>query len=510
VLPSSGNYVQSLAIDGQSLGFADRREAVADGQLLYRGALAMGRDTLRVDLGVTVVRDAPPSPVIRDGSALTTLSPINANFNPADARIDENKYQVALAYEHPTSIGEWDTLVSLAHSDIVDIRAFLHPDLSGDADTQNQRRLINDDYFDTHLSGRLFDETTFVVGADVLYGLGRQTTLNGNSAYNVPLDGSVVPPPTSALIVNEIGTVQDQRIFAGQYAQADWKRDGFDLVAGFRLNETYEHRYASDFSAPDFAAGSNNRTTVKPSRTVGLSYRTWKAGDDEIVAYADYRNDFKPSAIDFGPDFQPDVLLPETAQSYEAGLKGAALDGTFTWQGEAFLETFQNLVAASDTGLLVNQGRERLKGVELEARWQVTPDLALAGNVAWHDARFTAYQFFDDGLGAYVNVAGNNLPLSPHILASGGILYTPETGFNATVVMNYVGRRYLDEENVAPVGGYAALAATLGYRFGRYSLTLEGTNLTNARPPVSASEFGSESFYLLPARQLWLKLGAKI
>ena len=42
------------------------------------------------------------------------------------------------------SIGQWDTLVSVAHSDITDIRAFLHSDLSGAADSQDQDRHIDD------------------------------------------------------------------------------------------------------------------------------------------------------------------------------------------------------------------------------------------------------------------------------------------------------------------------------------------------------------------------------
>ncbi|MBV8497479.1 MAG: hypothetical protein JO361_11910, partial [Gammaproteobacteria bacterium] len=50
------------------------------------------------------------------------------------------------------------------------------------------------------------------------------------------------------------------------------------------------------------------------------------------------------------------------------------------------------------------------------------------------------------------------------------------------------------------------LDATLGYRLGRYQLSLEGVNVTDQRPPVSASEFGSESFYLLNARTLWVRL----
>jgi outer membrane receptor protein involved in Fe transport len=109
-----------------------------------------------------------------------------------------------------------------------------------------------------------------------------------------------------------------------------------------------------------------------------------------------------------------------------------------------------------------------------------------------------------------VDVAGNALTLSPHILASAGLLYIPEQGFNGTFVANYVGQRYLDEENTARVNGYTTLAATLGYRFDRYSAALEGTNLTNERPPVSASEFGSQSFYLLNGRMLWLRFGCSL
>jgi iron complex outermembrane receptor protein len=243
---------------------------------------------------------------------------------------------------------------------------------------------------------------------------------------------------------------------------------------------------------------------------VGISYRPWKQGGDELVIYGDYRNAFKPAALDFGPDYTPDVLLPETAQSYEAGLKGALDAGRLSWQVELFQLDFHNLVVPTPSGALANAAGERLRGVEVESRWQLTPNLAIAGDFAWHDATFSRYLFVDPDTGVGVDVAGNQLPLSPRVLASAGILYTPPQGLNATVVVNYVGRRYLDEENTAPVGGYATLAATLGYRWGRYGVAVEGENLTNERPPVTSSEFGSESFYLLNARTVWVKLSYRL
>ncbi|MEO8976975.1 MAG: TonB-dependent receptor, partial [Casimicrobiaceae bacterium] len=224
--------------------------------------------------------------------------------------------------------------------------------MTGDADTQNQSRHIDDDYLDTHLTHHLGTDWTFVFGADALYGHGTQTTLNGNSAYTVPLDGSVLPPPTSALPVTEIGTVNDRRNFLGQYGQFDWKpNDQWDVLAGLRLNETTENRFASDLvvGAPELSQ-SDRRSVVKPAEMIGVSDRFWRDGADEAVLYADYRNAFKPAAIDFGPDYQPAVLLPETAKSFEGGIKGVVLGGRLTYQGELFLEDFKNLVVASNTG----------------------------------------------------------------------------------------------------------------------------------------------------------------
>jgi len=508
VLPGTDDFKQSLAVDGQSLGFADKREGVADGQFLYRATDDLGAGTLRLDTDLTFTHDAPPSPIVRIGTELAPEIPLNANFNPANAEISENKYQGDIGWTQPTALGTWDTLVSYAHSDVRYIAGYLHPDLSGTVDTQDQQRLVNDAYADTHVTNEDLANVTIIGGMDALYGYGRQGTLNDNSAYTVPLNGSVLPPSTSQLTPNEIGSVNDKRWFMGQYLQADWKPDQrWDVMAGVRLNETFEHQFSSDDNllSPPFASETSNRNVVRPAETVGVSYKAWENDGDEAVFYADYRNAFKPSAQDFGPDYQPTVLLPETAQSYEAGIKGALDNARISYDLEGFLDNFQNLVVPLPTGFLTNAAKEQLKGIELETQYQLAPDLALAANFAYHDAHFTDYLFFD-GVNS-VNVAGKALPLSPNILASGGILYTPAQGFNGTVVVNYVGRRYLDEENTAPVPGYTTLAATLGYRFARYQISLEGTNLTNQRPPVSASEFGSSSFYLLDARMVWLKLG---
>jgi iron complex outermembrane receptor protein len=518
VLPTQGDYRHALAVDAESLGFADAREAVRNAHALYRGTGSLGAGTFRIDADLSFTRDVPPSPVVRDGIALTAITPRDANFNPADSAVDENRYHLSLGYSQETDLGLWDTIVSFAHSDIRDIRGFLQPDLidngSENADSQNQRRFINDAYFDTHVANRWGEAFDLVAGADLLYGLGKQISVNG--AYYVPLTGATLAPASSSLHIDEINTISDQRFFAGQYIQADWKPDArWDFTAGLRLNETFEAKdsaHIDGFDPADDESARENHQAVRLSGTVGVSFRAWSDGNDEMVFYADYRNVFKPSAIDFGPDYTPDILDPETAQSYEGGVKGSLFDGRLHFQTELFLLNFQNLVVATTNALgdpvLVNAGGERLQGAEVDVRYALTEDLELAGTFAFHDARFTHFML-DDG-GTPIDVSGNQLTLAPRILASGGLLYTPPQGLRATIVLNYAGRRYLDEENAAPAPGYEILAATIGYRFGRYELSLRGFNLTDRRPPVSQSEFGASSYYLLPARSVFVNLAASL
>ena len=78
------------------------------------------------------------------------------------------------------------------------------------------------------------------------------------------------------------------------------------------------------------------------------------------MVYADYRNAFKPAAIDFGPDYTPDLLRPEEAQSYEVGLKGSADDARVSYQAEVFRLNFTNLVVATSSGALANAAGESL------------------------------------------------------------------------------------------------------------------------------------------------------
>jgi outer membrane receptor protein involved in Fe transport len=74
----------------------------------------------------------------------------------------------------------------------------------------------------------------------------------------------------------------------------------------------------------------------------------------------------------------------------------------------------------------------------------------------------------------------------------------------------YVGRRFLDIANQAPTGSYMTEDLTVGYRGPRYSISFNGYNLSNKRVPVSGSEFGDQSYYLLTGRTVFVNFGASL
>ena len=508
-LPKVGGLKQTLSLSGENQGFADRFETVRDLKGQYRAETPLGGGDLKLSLEFALRRDRPQSPTVLEDGKLTRLTPLNANYNPANGRIDNDSVHGAAVYEHATPFGLWTSIASVGYTEITDIRGFLRADLTdtGDAnaDSQAQRRRILDGYLDSHLS---FDGpfgAKMLVGADVLTGAGRQISRNGE--YYVPLNGKIRAPSTSSLHVDEINTIKDTRVFAGQYVQADWTSGPINLLAGIRLNETAEHKHSGHIDTLDPSASEaagDHRTGARLSGNLGLSWRFWQSGVDHAVVYADLRKTSQTGSVDFGPDYTPDVLKTERASIYEAGLKGVAFSGALEYEASAFLLNDHNLeIATTDANgnpFIQNAGSERLKGVEAEARWHAAKALDLFASASWHDAYFTHYIASEGG--ANINVTGNSLTLSPTWLLAAGAVYAPTSGLGGSVVVNFADKRWLDLANTARAPAYATVDAGLTWKTGRYQLFLRGTNLTDRRDAVTASEFGDQSFYRLSGRKV--------
>jgi len=495
-LAAGGAYRQSLTLDGEHRGFSGPRAGLDRGHVLYRGAIDTPGGEVRLDFDLTRLRQDPGSPHLRAGAVLAPDLPLDANYNPADAHVDENRYQVTAGYERSLGAGITSTTLSVTRSNHDIVRGFLDEEYIDDGSTPNaagfvQDRDITDLYFDTH-HARVFDNgATLTVGLDYLYGKGEQGS--GLFDYYVSKRGGDAPA-SSSLPVTEYFDLADRRRFAGAYVQLSLPlSEDVNLLAGGRLNRTREKRTAEE--------DTDTLTRTRFGGVIGFNWKLWQRGEGRVVAFADYRNTYKPAAIDFGPESEGGILDPETADSYEAGLKSQWLDGRMSLEFSAFDMRFNNLVVKqSVNGLpaLANAGKEHFKGAELEMRYQLTPELLLAGTYAWHQARFGDYvQTFD---GVPTQLAGHDLEMSPRKLAGVGMVYEASRGLYGSVVFDYVGSRYYNKRNTARAGSYTTFDASLGQRFGQWDLGVRGRNLTDRRPAVSESELGESQYYRLPAR----------
>lgn len=526
-LKSLGEYRQSLAVNLEQRNHEEDRTSFTRYHGFYRGASDLGPARFHVDGDVSILSQDPTGNLLlRDGPVLHGELPINANYNPVGARLDQDRYHLAIGLDGSNSLGNWSSTLAVTRTEDDLLRGFLRgeafsvpPDAGvGDgfqADGYSQRRKITDVYFDIHVASDISTDLNLTYGLDYLRGDGSQHA--SNFGYCIDVNGRELAC-VGAHHADELVRSDDQRDFAGLYAQLEWRlTPAVDVLAGLRLNHTRETASgrAIDNTGPSPVVafeGRDERKRTRLSGVLGANWHAWSEGKDELTLYADYRNSYKPLAIDFGPEAETDVLESETAASYEAGVKLQLMDGRLYFDSSVFHMDFRNGLTFADDGtgnfVRANGGETRFKGFEFESRYELLPELQLAIHYARHDARFVRFTR-DNGADA----SGNRFEMSPRLQGGIGLLYTASKGFSGSLVADYIGNRKLNKSNSVGAEGYTTLDGSLSYGIGKYRFQLNGYNLTDRRDPVAESELseavtvtGTAGYYHLPGRYLELSV----
>ncbi|HMK91747.1 MAG TPA: TonB-dependent receptor [Thermoleophilia bacterium] len=505
-LPAIAGFDSSLTLDGARQGYKDDRTDWSRGHLQWRNSRALGGGVFRFDVDGTLLDQDPASPRPRVGTTLSPLVPLDTNNNPAGSFINDRRLALTAGYDHPLGASMWSSMLSFSRATSDSFRGFLVDVTTDDPNAHGFRENIRltDVYFDSHFAWTRWSRTRLVAGFDYLHGGG--SGVGGDFDYFVNLDGS--NPPTSAELPPAADIhIDDTRDFFGLYGQLEFQpAPRWRLEAGLRLNQTNESRTAStlDFESGELDAGSDSRNVTRPSGSLGAVWTAWERGKQSVRLWADYRYAYKPAAIDFGLDSSDEILKPETANSYEIGVKTRFLDGRGTLDLSGFLQDFDNLVIAQEEGEglpgLTNSGKQRFKGFEASLGLRLPSHITARASYSYHDARFK--DFVQDFDGVPVQLAGNQLEMSAHNMGALGLLYAPPKGLTGLLELNFVGTRFLDKRNTAPTDGYTTLSVGVGYRWRQLELRVDGRNLTDERPPVSESELGDSQYYMLPARQV--------
>jgi iron complex outermembrane receptor protein len=455
---------------------------------------------------------------VREGTTLSPDNPVDTNYNPPGAFLDDHRFTGMVGFDRKVGGGLWSTTGSVSHSRQDIYRGFVttlsdnpDPDTGGgdDAHGIKERIHLTDVYVDSHLSWKLPRAVTLLAGADYQHGTGNAE--GADFDYFVHRNGSFEQAfPVTKPDVLDV-TINDHRDFFGPYASVEWQPlDRLRFDAGVRLNVTHENRKDADPGAE--TSSEFSQTNVRASGSIGAIFTAWQHDQDSLNLYVNYRDTFKPAAIDFGigeneggGDGESTILKPETSRSVEGGIKSRFWNRRIEWEASGFFMDFSNLVVATvdadGNPHLENAGAEHFKGFETGVALFLSHDVIARANYSYHDAIFTDFtQIFDPGV--ETQLAGKRIEMSAHNLAAAGLYYTPIRGFLGGVSMNYTGSRFLNKRNTALADGFATVDLSAGYRTPRWEIRVDARNISDRRDPVAESELGDSQYYLMSNRRV--------
>jgi iron complex outermembrane receptor protein len=202
--------------------------------------------------------------------------------------------------------------------------------------------------------------------------------------------------------------------------------DDLRAILGLRWTHDdlkYDHRRVS--TSPVAVTGIQPSTSSKGSvDDDGISGRTGLQYDfsDDLTGYITYSRGYKGPAYNTFFNMQPRdtaALKPEKSDSYEVGLKATALDkrlsaniAVFHTDYDDYQANFFDTVANQVVTRLINAGKVKTQGVELDASWQATRQLKLSAAAAYTKARIDHFNC-PPGAAANCNIDGGRLPFTP-------------------------------------------------------------------------------------------------
>lgn len=280
-----------------------------------------------------------------------------------------------------------------------------------------------------------------------------------------------------------VGQNRDSRtraVFVQQNLSLD---DRFIATVGARhdrLNLSVDNRLMGTSDSDDYA-----ETSVRGALT-------WKV-TPEISAYASYAESVAP------PDLGTE---PERGDQYELGVKyePTGFDGLLSAAIYDLTKTNVSVMNL-DTGISELVGETRVKGVDLEAKAQLTPDISLIASYSYADSEVLGSDPLSDPLrpGETIGVTGNAVGTVPRHAASVWIDYTlagagsrgdMTFGLGARYVGTYF---YVTQNNTGRSDATILLDAAYSYDVtDRTELALNVHNLADEQHVVGR---GSADFY---------------
>ena len=167
---------------------------------------------------------------------------------------------------------------------------------------------------------------------------------------------------------------------------------------------------------------SRNRMTGAPAVTTRDQELTWRAGltylfDNGLAPYASYSTSFLPA---LGTDVTGKAFKAQTAEQYEIGFKYEPPEGRGMIGVSLFDLTLQNALTWDNNVFAYAQvGEQRVRGIEVEGKYELTPQLDILAAYAYSNSEITKSSDPVE--------LGREMLLLPEHQASLWLAYRPET-----------------------------------------------------------------------------------
>ncbi|WP_334178007.1 TonB-dependent siderophore receptor [Pseudoxanthomonas sp.] len=309
----------------------------------------------------------------------------------------------------------------------------------------------------------------------------------GLDAYS-PVYGSMpnLVPDFDPLTTASTRQTQSQ---LGVYVQDQIKLDRWVFTVGGR----------QDWVGTDTDGG--HQSDDKFSARVGVNY----VFDSGLAPYVGWSQSFQPT---MGADFSGRAFVPTTGEQIEAGLKYQPAHGKVLATLALYQVTQENTLTIDPDPahplFQIQQGEIKVRGVELEGRWNVGRGLSLYGAYAYIDSEVTKSND--------ANTLGKQIALQPRHSASAGGDYTitggalSGLGFGAGV--RYTGTHYGDAPNLWETPSYTLFDAAVHYDMANWRFQLNVQNVGD-KEYISACNavywcyYGYERSVTATARYQW-------
>lgn len=311
---------------------------------------------------------------------------------------------------------------------------------------------------------------TVVTGLDYQYSKNKVRYDRDYSSVT-PID--VFDPVYSPSDLANLATVSEalrRQKQAGLYLQDLIELGGWNFSAGLR-QDWY------DVSIDDYLQGTKDANTGDQlSGHLGVLY----AFANGLSPYVSYSTSFNPTS-NYSDGAQ--ILKPTTGEQWEAGLKFQPPGTDDLYTISFFTIEMENLFAKensfTDSYEYKGVGGVDSRGVELEARVQVSDNLQLMGSYTYNDVEYSKSYYVFDALGGVADAKGNTPYQTPEQMASLWADYAFKGGLLAGLTLGagarYVGESYGSDLNDFQVPAYTLFDAALSYDL--VNLGLKGTSL---------------------------------